>query len=221
MLIICQKHPPIVCLLQDGGWGGGENKRWLKSMWILTKRGLCNKSTVNKCFSTCCEHASLPLTHTHTYDQTACITDNSLHSWALRGCTREFMCTNVPRIRSLTHTHTHTPNDQNPCPSLTFHPSPPPFGAHMLTICANLSHWNTFVKGNDSLEGCNFRNGAVPCGVIADCWLAWTRLIWASFWENWENSFLHRDYSVLGKQVTQSVTEQWHEEVTQLHTISL
>ena len=206
------------------GGGGGGIRDGLNQCGFKQREGCATSQLSTNAFPPAVS-MPLSLSHTHTHlwpdcmhhrQQFAFLSSARLYTWIYvhKRPSHSFTHTH-------THTHTHTPNDQNPCPSLTFHPSPPPFGAHMLTICANLSHWNTFVKGNDSLEGCNFRNGAVPCGVIADCWLAWTRLIWASFWENWENSFLHRDYSVLGKQVTQSVTEQWHEEVTQLHTISL
>lgn len=45
----------------------------------------------------------------------------------------------------------------------------------MLTICDNLSHWKSSAKGNDSLEGCNFRNSNIPCGISVQTvdWRGW------------------------------------------------
>ena len=144
MLIICQKHPPIVCLLQDGGWGGGGRIRdGLNQCGFKQREGCATSQLSTNAFPPAVSmplslsHTHTPMTRLHASQTTVCIPE-------LCAVVHVNLCAQTSlafdHSHTHTHTHTHTPNDQNPCPSLTFHPSPPPFGAHMLTICANLSH---------------------------------------------------------------------------------
>lgn len=143
------------------------------------------------------------LTHTHLQKDTQIKT---LYQTQTTVCIPElFMPVHVnlcarmfSRSLSLTHTCTHKQIWWTQAMSIPHFPRlQDPFGAHMLTICANLSHWNSFTGGNDSLEGCNFRNRVLPCGVSH--WLARTRLIWASFCRTGKHRLLLRDCHMLAK----------------------